>query len=206
MSVKKLECQLAQAQLGRYLVGDAISPEALVQLEKHFEVCGECQHEIKSRKQRLEGEDSLPVQAVVQPAGSTQALEQKKLKLKPLILSSALALTLVAMSYLSKNPASVFGNKVAPPANPNNSPTTTEVKPLETKSQAHIPIAEPVAKQKTTPNPNPPKISPQPEVVVPKADVPVANPKQKIHTIRAKKAHREPSGISIYDETGKKIS
>jgi hypothetical protein len=52
MSVKNLECQIAKAQIGRYLAGDALSSEAVGQLEEHIAECDECQ----SRSERQASE------------------------------------------------------------------------------------------------------------------------------------------------------
>jgi hypothetical protein len=38
-----IECQLAQAQMSRYLAGDVLPPDSLTELRRHIERCKECQ-------------------------------------------------------------------------------------------------------------------------------------------------------------------
>ncbi len=54
MQVQELECQIAQAQMGRYLSGDALSPETIEDLEAHFARCEACQEAIRQRRGALE--------------------------------------------------------------------------------------------------------------------------------------------------------
>jgi hypothetical protein len=53
MSIKNLECQLAQAQIGRYIAGDRISVAAVTQLEEHIAECDDCRAVLIERKQAL---------------------------------------------------------------------------------------------------------------------------------------------------------
>ncbi len=53
MAVKNLECQLAMAQLRRYLTGAALSDDALEALEQHLAECRDCQLEVAEKRQEL---------------------------------------------------------------------------------------------------------------------------------------------------------
>ncbi|MBS1718715.1 MAG: zf-HC2 domain-containing protein [Armatimonadetes bacterium] len=80
MSVQNIECQIASAQIGRYLNGDNLSPEALKALEGHVEECEQCQARLAERKAALQnmlnGKSSptpAPTQAVVEVTERTPA-------------------------------------------------------------------------------------------------------------------------------------
>jgi len=72
MQVQSLECQLAQAQIGRYLSGAAFSGEALTQLEKHISACETCKTVVDERRSTLrsmlsaKAQPTPPAKAVVQ--------------------------------------------------------------------------------------------------------------------------------------------
>jgi hypothetical protein len=72
MSVENIECQIAKAQIGRYITGDALSPEAVEQLEAHIADCRDCKEQLALRRQSLMSmlgastAGDLPAQAVVQ--------------------------------------------------------------------------------------------------------------------------------------------
>jgi hypothetical protein len=70
MQVQSLECQLAQAQIGRYLAGAAFSGEALEQLEKHIAACESCKSVVDERratlKSMLQAKQPAPAKAAVQ--------------------------------------------------------------------------------------------------------------------------------------------
>jgi len=67
MAVKNLECQLAMAQLRRYLAGAALSDDALEALEGHLALCPDCQREVADRRSELvvSGQSNAPSHAVV---------------------------------------------------------------------------------------------------------------------------------------------
>ena len=143
MLVQNIECQIAQAQIGRFVSGGSLSPEALTQLEGHIGECPECRSFLAERKAALQAilaggaiaavelpSDSepqpkaparfgfgLPVRWRALLVANPNSPEDREPKpdrsttLKPLILSGALALVLVAMSMFSKNPTALFGEK-----------------------------------------------------------------------------------------------
>jgi hypothetical protein len=53
MSVKNIECQLAQGQIGRYLAGTNMSSEAVTQLELHLSECEDCSAFVDRKKEEL---------------------------------------------------------------------------------------------------------------------------------------------------------
>jgi len=140
MQLQNFECQIAKAQIGRFVAGDKLSDEALQQLEAHISKCQDCQQSLAERRAALQamlGPQEAPpeppskakidiakliksklnagqqVQAAVQSANSKPSSFTK-----PAIYSLALAGVLIAMSYMSRNMDSVLGPKAAASPNP----------------------------------------------------------------------------------------
>ena len=67
MPVTDFECQIARGQIGRYLGGGPLSPEALRGLEEHLAECRGCKAVVVERRVALLGalEGETPTQAVV---------------------------------------------------------------------------------------------------------------------------------------------
>ncbi len=65
MPVETIECQIVQAQLGRYLSGESFSSEMVVQLEAHIANCPICRTEVAQRR--------VSLQLLLGAAGATQA-------------------------------------------------------------------------------------------------------------------------------------
>ncbi|HVL38045.1 MAG TPA: hypothetical protein VM328_01520 [Fimbriimonadaceae bacterium] len=145
MRVGNFECQIAQSQIGRYLSGEALSQEALRQLNGHIGACADCKQTLDQRKAALLSM-LAPGEAVVQmddappattrdrlrdqltraaaasvPAFAAPAVASAEPKTRthpakmsrPILYSLALAGVMLAMSYLAKNPATLFGEKAA---------------------------------------------------------------------------------------------
>jgi hypothetical protein len=165
MPVETIECQIVQAQLGRYLAGDAFPADALAELEDHIARCSICRGEVAKRRATLQAllgsetpakqpsEDALVhmlrekatskgtvgAQAVVEqvetkPASPLTQLQNKAFR-KPLMYGAALAVVLIAMSYLGNNPTAVFGNRASDAKPSVTTPTTTSAT-TTTASQA----------------------------------------------------------------------
>lgn len=140
MELKNFECQLAKAQLARYLKGGAISDEALEALEAHLAECEDCQVEILKHRAEAAAQapaPTAPQQAVVEtkpqePAAQESDAESitKRSKfnlrdallakiqnlptnVRPIVLSTALALVLVLMSWIANDPTKVFGPRAS---------------------------------------------------------------------------------------------
>ncbi len=131
MQVQNIECQLAQVQLKRYLAGESIADELLADLERHLEECGGCRSAAKVMRAAAGATASTPAEsspeeatakpkfslgslikkpsasAVVRPVG------EKKDNRKTLILSASLAVVLILMSTVLKDPTKLFGAKAA---------------------------------------------------------------------------------------------
>lgn len=245
MSLKSLECKLAQGQISRYLTGDRLSPEALVDLEAHVSECDDCREIIAERRRTLEkvvasaravvevpdSEEEAPEEAASAPAKTAKPSVRAKLldqigkggknNAKPLILSSALAVVLVAMSYVAKDPTRLFGTKLASSvALPSAAATPTPVKPEPTKTTTPVsnptpPISQP--DEKSTPSnisePTPKPIESQPASQAaapePKVEVKTSRPKAMRRPAATKKqppVHAKPAGIRVYDESGTPLS
>jgi hypothetical protein len=54
MQVQNIECQIARAQLGRYLAGDGMAGEAVSQLEAHIAKCPDCKAAMQAKRASLE--------------------------------------------------------------------------------------------------------------------------------------------------------
>lgn len=81
MQVQELECQIAQAQMGRYLSGDALSPETIEDLEAHFARCEACQEAIRQRRGALEkllaeSGDTPKAQEIHEPALAAVSIDE----------------------------------------------------------------------------------------------------------------------------------
>lgn len=53
MAAQTIECQLAQGQIGRYLAGTDMSPEAVSQLELHISDCPQCSFFVEAKRAEL---------------------------------------------------------------------------------------------------------------------------------------------------------
>lgn len=205
MPVTNIECQIAKGQIGRYLAGDPLSPEALKQLEAHIADCPDCKEALQDRESALKSmlgkkpatpsvdfetpADSAveadtkpnPMAAAIRSQLEAERLQKaelvaeqlrlakevqeiqekpkgKGLKMpagnyKPLILSCALALVLIGMSYMSKSGIGPFGAKADSilPADSGNTVAKTD-KPAA-KPAVDIKKAEPAASVPAGPNP-----------------------------------------------------
>jgi len=233
MQVQNIECQIAQAQIGRFVSGGALSPEALTQLEGHIGECAECETFLAERKAALQAilaggakaAVEMPLQeparsaggplarlreqlaAKVEPLEAREPKPDRRTTLKPLILSGALALVLVAMSLLTKNPTALFGDKALPAAAAAPALTPAQdAKPAKTASPAASttpPKAAPISHPSpTTPPPAvesaAAKPSTRPATPRPAATQPAPKPAPKL---------RRPTGsIRVYDANGNPIS
>src|SRR5262249_35988238 len=54
MPVETIECQIVQAQLGRYLAGDSFHSDGLSDLEAHIAACPICRGEVAKRRATLQ--------------------------------------------------------------------------------------------------------------------------------------------------------
>lgn len=168
MPVETIECQIVQAQLGRYLTGESFSPDAVEEIEAHVSGCSICRAEVAQRRAALQSLLGGPAvkptsatlvdairekqsHAVVETAGSspqtlTERLGARNLS-KPLMYGTALALVLVGMSYFGKNPTSMLGERAAttiPAAGTVPDTKIAESRSVETAGESAIVIEEPL--------------------------------------------------------------
>lgn len=272
MSVKNIECQLAEAQIGRYLSSGVMSPEALEQLEGHIAECAECTGFLSEKRAGLQAmlagrssaeaeprprAASSPWTRATQPTHAAIHVEDEesseapkanwlqrlrrpaianletgveslepapasKTLLKPLALSGALALVLVAMSFVSRNPNALLGEKVMPATQPAPSSVPAKSTPTPVAATAPLVAATPDATSTPPEATSPPAdsgstapTSPTPE---PKAEVVVAKPIAKRATTRRPTSTSRPSvapspapanprgTIRVYDSQGNPVT
>lgn len=139
MPVQSIECLLTQAQVKRYLAGADFPDELLVPLEKHLKACPDCMAEANRQREALGGAPG-EASAGVEPRPKSTLFQRLRKIADPkpvdqpllanpgqnpdpvsalktprnLILSGSLAVVLVAMSLVTRNPASVFGPRALP--------------------------------------------------------------------------------------------
>ncbi len=65
MPVSDFECQIARGQIGRYLDGGVLSPQALTGLEEHLAECPGCKAAVAERRAALLGTLGVPTHAAV---------------------------------------------------------------------------------------------------------------------------------------------
>lgn len=190
MQVKNIECQIAQAQLRRYLTGEEMPSAIVTDLETHLRHCPECMAAAQTLRESLKGVLSgkitgrpetpkpEPARAIAEAAASGQAAVQtpadlldapdsdfkpkkapKKSNLRTLLYTSALAILLVLMSTVFKDPTTLFGPRASstvkdtPPAAANDAPTSTDA-PIDsavTNTAVATELSEPPATEPTVP-------------------------------------------------------
>ncbi len=102
MELENLECQLAQAQMSRYLAGDQLPEDTVLQLQKHVSECPECQKSAEDKAISLETM-LTEVQAAPVEAPALEVTEKAAPAPDPLEVSDeALA---SAMAALNPEPA-----------------------------------------------------------------------------------------------------
>lgn len=188
MVTKSLICQLVETQVVRYLAGEALSDEALRQLDDHIGGCPDCRSFLEAKKaeltsalrptatppknprervlqaivdaRRLDEPAPAPRRAASASAPATSAanpapktVRPANLQWKPLALSVALALVLVAMSALTSNPATVFGRKASEVLASRAAPSETQA---AAKESDPTPPSKTAASLTTAPNPGDP--------------------------------------------------
>jgi hypothetical protein len=176
MQLQNFECQIAKAQIGRYLAGDSLGEEAMEQLEAHIGKCADCKQNLAARRAVL--------QAMVSPTEEPEVATEespKRLRFdvaafirskvlarqqvhavaqapdakpgtftKPAMYSLGLGAVLIGMSYLSKNMGSMLGPKAEQTISaPSSKPTTAAPVALATTKPA---VVKPQPKPAASPN------------------------------------------------------
>lgn len=164
-ATKNFVCQLVEAQMTRYLAGHPLSDEALAQLDQHIASCPECKAVLEAKKDAILGVPAAPTHppkpgakiqhalvdapaamaaAAPKPnnrrAGTTSTAKPRTkwaVQWKPLALSVALAVVMVAMSLVAQNPTSVLGPKAS-----NKLPEAAKPAPVPVPAATEQPVAE----------------------------------------------------------------
>ncbi len=169
MSVKSIECQIATSQIGRYLSGDAFSPEALKQLEAHIGECPECKASLVQRRAILQAmlngssavaEVTIAEDAPKNVSGALHELFGAKNPRPTPTPAPAETATKASASHFWKPFAMclalagvlmlvrVYGNSLGNTVIPAQPPTTSDSKPTELAKTA--PVTAPPAAVTTT--------------------------------------------------------
>ena len=209
MQLQNFECQIAKAQIGRYIAGDALSDEALTQLEAHVSKCAECRQNLAERRAVLlamlspgeasssTSESEKPnrtrfdlaqfIKSKVQANQSTRAVVRAEAKpttfTKPAIYSLGLGIVLVGMSYLSRNMGSLLGPKAAEttPSSTSSPQATAPTVSQQTADPSDLPLTPP----------KPSTVTPKtPAVYHPESHIQVAVKKDPEATSKPKPSHR----------------
>ena len=174
MQAQDFECNIARAQMARYLAGEPFSPEALKDLNEHITKCNGCSEALEERRTKLyatlrsqpapenvlsEAEIGMLQNVVDDAAYESEPVPEPEKReaiavptnfAKPLIYSSALAAVLVAMSLFVQNPTSIFGERAAAKANivaakpPASKPAVAAATALYKAEEAFAPAKVPV--------------------------------------------------------------
>src|ERR1044072_5749255 len=204
MQLQNFECQIAKAQIGRYVAGDSLSADTVEQLEAHIAKCPDCKQNLAERRAVLQAVLSAEPEAASEMA---ETKPKRKLDLgdmirskfqsrlpkaaedvvkpntftKPAMYSLALGVVLIGMSYFSRNMESLMGPRAAEKA-----PARSEKAPIIASA---VPPVQ-VAKKTEPPKPQ----TPAPEkTAVTKQDKPKITPPAVEISSTPAPAHKEPS-------------
>lgn len=168
MQTLGLECQIAKAQITRYLAGDVFGPDALNQLQGHIDRCPDCRQDLEDRKSALQAKlgakgvaiaEATAARRMREEAAATAVVETPAPKLisksapalfwKPLGYSAALACVIGAMSLgsrmLSQPMAESAGSKAEETISTTtaDTPATAETKPPAAEPKKIAPTTTP---------------------------------------------------------------
>ncbi len=211
MPVQNFECQIARAQISRYLAGESLGEDMLQQLESHVLKCIDCRIVLEQRKAALQ---SLIGQPSASPAVAVVEVEEEKpvrknlrdwmlSKLpkpkksegksitKPAVYAGGLALVLIGMSYFSNNLTTMMGPRASQtldkPEEPvKDSASTGTIKSLAAKL-SQVPKTK--APAPTTPVHVSPKKAAPPKVEISQKPVPDA----PTPAVKRRPRHQTPS-------------
>lgn len=79
MQIENSQCQIARAQIGRYVAGEAIPEDVLAALEAHLEDCDDCRAVVTEQRAALQSEagmdDDGPATEPIDPPNLTEAFD-----------------------------------------------------------------------------------------------------------------------------------
>lgn len=145
MQVQDLQCQIAQAQIARYLAGEPFDQESRKQLNDHIAGCPRCKTAIADRKTELQANPGSDA-----PPADLEAIADKKsiwrgVQPRMLAYAGGLALVLGAMSYLANDPTALFGEKASSKLLP---PTATAPRPTKADPNLTAKSTPPASEEK----------------------------------------------------------
>lgn len=209
MQAKTLECQLAQAQLGRYISGEMMSDEAASQLEKHIAACESCRQEARLRKQALQAATPTAVVQVETANPNKKATRINLLEsvakkpglVKPIVLSSLLVAVLYAMTLFAKDPSRLFGPRLdsslaasTTPAADTAANAAVDSQPTSTPpQQPSTPPEEPTTPPAPKPTATEQAVSPTKTAQPPNPAPPVRTPAVEVRAETAPKTIKRPA-------------
>jgi hypothetical protein len=183
MQAVNIECQIAQAQLRRYLTGEDMPSAVVNELETHLRNCPDCMAAAQTLRESLKGVLSSKISGKPEPRREEPAMSKavatgkaavqtpadvfdapdeqfkhkpakKKSNFKTLAYSGALALVLVLMSTIFKDPTALFGPR-ASEKRPDTPPKATEAEPkptVNTPVETETAKTEPAQPETETPS------------------------------------------------------
>lgn len=199
--MKTLECQLAQAQLGRYVAGHRLSEEVLEQLELHISNCADCKAAVQARRDNL-NKPAPPTTAVVKVAVDEQEDDPPSSSpsyFKPVILSALLAGVLLSMGAVTKDPTRLFGNRADP--RKVEAPVTKITQKYPEKWD-RMSTPPPASQSSAT-------VSPSPQLPKPTGDraavARLVRPKARQTQPQIFRSAKRPPAIRVYDANGQPV-
>ena len=222
MQLKNLECQLAMAQLKRYLGGSKLSEEALEALEAHLVECPQCQMAVQLQQQKPSDTPKTTLtHAVVETPAPTPAPELTPEKPrftmpkigwrgngKTLTLSVSLAAVLITMSALASDPTKLFGERMLKPGQ--KLPAGKISTPAADKPVVKAPpkAVEPAPKEPPAPAVVEPDQTPKVRPTARRTPArPARQPKPVARQVTPKPKPKPASSgaIAVYDENGRLV-
>lgn len=206
MDELSLECQLARAQLKRYLGGEELPDDLMRGLDTHVKACPGCKQHLDSQRLKL-ANDLAGIKEPKQPPIWTQWLDKLKPKKDPhavfashqptpamrnaktLGLSVALAAVLFAMSAIAKDPTGLMGPRAKASLPPAEAKAADEAKPKAETTEEEDKTKEPGHEDSAKPSEE--EGHSDKAVHDPKPDAEAAKPDDKPHGESAKPAEAE---------------
>lgn len=151
-----LDCHLTQALVQRFMKGDELSDDLLTDVEKHLAVCAECMAVANGTSKPM-SQRSEPNPMVSQALAVIQ-------QPKHLLMLGALAVVLVLMGTVLRNPTALLGPKASVAKAEEADEAKTSPKP-KAKAEAEVEPEKPETAPTVEPSPKPEKETPHEAVL-----------------------------------------
>lgn len=229
MAVQNIECKLVQAQLNMIVAGEKFPRDVLEDVDDHLRVCADCRESLEAKKNALRRRVELaapetvptkvgapnvnlgggipaayaPTHAVAQIEDDEPVSEKTIKQWKPVIYSVGLALILVAMSWIARDPTRLFGERASTDFQKPAAPTDQAQSADSVRAQKEeLPWVDRPA-PKITPPPRTVFVPASPAKSVVKKTARATRPQIRQPVIKAQATN--PTGIRVYDSSGKPI-